>query len=664
MEELNSILKYSQKLKLLYVEDNKDAREMTITLLKDFFGHITIAVDGEDGLEKFKNDDFDLVITDINMPRLSGLEMSKAIRVIKKTTPIIIISAHNEEDIFLDSIQMGVNGYILKPIDITQFTNILFQVIQRYKYMQQSRENLHFLEVYQEAVNLSSIVSKTDLKGIITYVNEPFCQISGFTKEELIGKNHNIVRHPNNPKSIFYDIWKTISKDKKVWKGVVKNRAKNGKSYYVDSVIIPIMDLNGKILEYISLRHDITEVMNHTKLLKNHIKDSQDSILVYMKLDKYDIIEEFYDSDSLELIQEKAMIYLQKRFSKRYKFDRIYSLDNGEYAILIDCDETKCNDKEKFIKNLKELQDDIKNDKILLDEFEYDIAILLSVVYDKQKVLDSARLGIKYLIKSNKDFIISNDFVNQWQQKAKENMKTVFMIKHALENQNIISYFQPIVDNKTKQIVKYESLVRLIDENKKVISPFFFLDTAKKSNYYDQITNIVLAHSFSVLKKCNVDISINLSPLDIERKATREYIFKLLDQYKDFASRVVFELLEDESVKEFDTIKRFISDVKKYGVKIAIDDFGAGYSNYERLLNYQPDILKIDGCLIVDIETSSYSLSAVKSIVTFAKEQNLQTVAEYIENESIFNIIRDLGVDFSQGYYFGKPELLDIENKL
>ena len=98
--------------------------------------------------------------------------------------------------------------------------------------------------------------------------------------------------------------------------------------------------------------------------------------------------------------------------------------------------------------------------------------------------------------------------------------------------------------------------------------------------------------------------------------------------------------------------------MQNLGVRIAIDDFGAGYSNFERLVNYQPDILKIDGCLVRDIETNSYSLSVVKTIVAFAKEQKIQIVAEYVENEAIFNILNELGIEYSQGYYFGKPEIL------
>ena len=155
-----------------------------------------------------------------------------------------------------------------------------------------------------------------------------------------------------------------------------------------------------------------------------------------------------------------------------------------------------------------------------------------------------------------------------------------------------------------------------------------------------------------------MNISINLSALDIELKSTRDKIFKLLKEYKQYRSRLLFELLEDESVKDFRLIKNFIQDVKDLGVKIAIDDFGSGYSNFERLLEYQPDILKIDACLIKDIQTNSYSLSVVETIVNFAKKQNIQTVAEFVENEAVFDIVNDLGIDYSQGYYFGKAEAL------
>ena len=657
MIDIAEVIQYSKDLKLLYVEDNVDAREMTTMILEDFFDSIIVAENGEDGYQKFKENDVDLIITDINMPRMNGLEMSEKIRAVDNEIPIIILSAHNEDNFFLESIKIGVNGYLLKPIDIEQLATVIFRVIQKYKYALSAKQNLHLLKEYQEATNHSSIVSKTDPKGIITYVNDAFCQITGYSKEELIGKNHNIVRHPENPKAIFEDMWETIKNKKTIWKGIVRNRAKSGKSYYVDSLVMPIVDLDGNILEYISLRNDITDIMNPLKQLKDELNNAQNPLLVYMKLEDFDDVEEFYDTYTINIIEDKVRTYLQNKFAQKYIFDKIYQLGDGEYAFVLNA-QLYTNRMSDFIKELKQFQSEVQEDTVTLDNLEYDVSILITLSYDKEKIYESVKLGMKKLIKNKKRFLVANNLATREQEKAKENMKTVLMIKDAIKSSRIVSYFQPIINNQTKEIAKYESLVRLVNAEGKVISPYFFLETAKKSNYYLKITDIVLEHSFTVLKNCNADISINLSALDIEQKSMRKKIISLLQEYEKDAHRIVFEVLEDEGIKDFGVVKRFISEVKKYGVKIAIDDFGAGYSNFERLLDYQPDILKIDGCLIRDIETSSYSLSAVKSIVTFAKEQKLQTVAEFIENESIFNIVKDLGIDYSQGYYFGKPEPL------
>ena len=233
-------------------------------------------------------------------------------------------------------------------------------------------------------------------------------------------------------------------------------------------------------------------------------------------------------------------------------------------------------------------------------------------------------------------------------------------VKIALDNYKIVSYFQPIINNKTRKVEKYESLVRLVDESGNVVSPYFFLDISKKGNYYNKITHRVLENSFKILEHISTKISINLSSLDIEKESTRNKLYELLDEYKKDASRIVFELLEDEDVKDFTVIKRFIKKVKSFGVKIAIDDFGAGYSNFERLLEFEPDILKIDGSLIKNIVNDTYSKNVVETIVSFAKKQKIITIAEFVENEEIFNILNNLGVDYSQGYYFGEPKHISV----
>ena len=169
MIDLNGMIEYSRDLQMLYVEDNEDVREMTIMILEDFFDSIVIAVDGEDGYEKFKSNKIDLVITDINMPKLNGLDMCSKIREIDAQVPIIVLSAYNEDDFFIKSIIVGVSGYLLKPIDYNQLLNLIYKIIKEYKYF-----------------------TKTNLKEIIANVSDTFCDISSYSIDQLIINDQQI----------------------------------------------------------------------------------------------------------------------------------------------------------------------------------------------------------------------------------------------------------------------------------------------------------------------------------------------------------------------------------------------------------------------------------------------------------------------------------------
>lgn len=114
------------------------------------------------------------------------------------------------------------------------------------------------LEQYRSAIENSNILSKTDINGIITFVNDEFCKISGYTKEELLGQNHNIVRHPDVPASTFKDLWQTILQ-KKTYKSTVKNLAKDGSTFYVNTTVFPILGEEGEIEEFIAIRYDVTQ---------------------------------------------------------------------------------------------------------------------------------------------------------------------------------------------------------------------------------------------------------------------------------------------------------------------------------------------------------------------------------------------------------------------
>ncbi|WP_457748968.1 PAS domain-containing sensor histidine kinase [Sulfurimonas sp.] len=131
------------------------------------------------------------------------------------------------------------------------------------------------LEQYKEAIEKSNIISKTDVNGIITFVNDEFCKISGYSKEELIGKNHNIVRHPDVPASVFKALWETI-KAKKTYKATVKNRAKDGRTFYVNTTVIPILDEKNNIEEFVAIRYDVTKEVFYKKSLEQKEKELEE----------------------------------------------------------------------------------------------------------------------------------------------------------------------------------------------------------------------------------------------------------------------------------------------------------------------------------------------------------------------------------------------------
>ncbi len=660
MNKIENILKYSKNLTILYVEDNLEARESTAMVLEEFFDNIIIAINGEDGYEKFLSNEIDIIITDINMPRMNGLEMVKKIKEINTNIPILVLSAYNESGFFIDSIKLGVEGYLLKPIDIEQFIEVISKAVQKIKLRIQAEKSENFLTQYKEITDKSSIVSIVNIDERLNYVNDAFIEMTGMHKDELIGKKYSDILYDKQSPEDFEKIWKFIRKEKKIWQGITKYISKNDKTFYFKTTIKPILNTNGKIVEYIATRNDITQIMNPKKQLNDFIKNTKYPILIYLKLDNYDILEELYENQIVELIQNEIAMYLSKAATSYCKSNKIFQLGDGEYTIASQREDFLF-DNEKFINQIKEFQNIIQDHIVYAGDIKYAISIVVSVVFEGSQVIESAKIGIKKAIKTKQSLIISNNLAEEKLQSAQKNMATILMIKKAIDEYRIVPYFQPIVNNKTKKIEKYESLVRLIKENGEVLSPYHFLEIAKKSKYYSHITDIMVKSIFKALDKTDKVVTMNLSALDIERKNTREKILKYLERHKEQSNRIVFELLEDEGIKDMDILKTFIAKVKKFGVKIAIDDFGSGYSNFERLMDFSPDILKIDGSLVRNIAYNSYSLSVVKTIVTFAKEQNIETIAEFVETKEIFDILDYLGVDYSQGYYFGKPKKLDSD---
>ncbi|MDD2356320.1 MAG: EAL domain-containing protein [Thiovulaceae bacterium] len=518
------------------------------------------------------------------------------------------------------------------------------------------------LNQYKLMLDTSSIVSKTDLQGAITYVNDEFCKASGYTREELIGKKHSIIKHPDTSKEVFKRMWETII-NKNIWSSTIKNRKKNGESYYVKTVIMPLLDESEKIVEYIAARTDVTELMQKDRIIQEHFVDELTGIktraallhdlqrkpnsyasLILINIDRFSDINDYFGYETGD--------ELLKVFAKKLQNDHntAYRISGDEFALLC---EHELND---------DRRDEISSMLIDLETSEYQlfdesISIFLScgVSYSKKSDLYKlAHIALKKNRNSNEAVTYYNDN-KDLEDKVRENLDVIFRIKEGLKHDRFTPFFQGIVDNKTKKIVKYESLIRLKCDDGKIESPFFFLEHAKKSKLYTKLTQVMIQKIFEKFADLEYEFSINLLLQDIESPKVMKCLTDNLEKYK-CGNRVVLEIVESEGIYNFDLVSKFITMVKNYGCKIAIDDFGTGYSNFSYLAKLDIDYIKIDGSLIKDIDKDLAQMATVESILHFAKKMCIKTIAEYVENEVIYDILCGLDVDFSQGYYFSKPQ--------
>jgi PAS domain S-box-containing protein len=278
MNNTQDFFYYLRKTNVLYVEDDDNTREELEFFLQKKVNRLFIAKNGQEGFELFEENRPDLIITDIQMPVLNGIKMIQKIKEIDASVPIIIITAFNDTDYLFEAIKLKVTSYLTKPLNLYSLSETLSSISKNINLEKENKEIYNSLKQYKDIVDESSIISKTTKDGIITYVNEPFEKISGYKKEEVIGKFHNIINHPSMDKSIFVNMWKRIKIEKKSWQGRVKNISKNGTEYYVDLIVKPILDLKGNILEFISLSNDITDLETTKEYFRSQTEKSAFSL--------------------------------------------------------------------------------------------------------------------------------------------------------------------------------------------------------------------------------------------------------------------------------------------------------------------------------------------------------------------------------------------------
>lgn len=346
---IKKYLKYLKKIRVLYVEDNKDTREELVYFLQNKVLELYVAKDGEEGLELYKEKSPDLVITDVQMPKLDGITMSKFIKEEDKNAKIIVLTAFNDSKYLFEAIKLNIDNYITKPLNIKILIETMSKISKNIFLEKENEEMYNTLSQYKDIVDERSIVSKTNKDGIITYINKPFEKISGYTSDEIVGKTHHFLSHKTMDANIFKEMWNTIL-NKKTWSGVIKNKNKNGSYYVIDIIIKPILDRHGDIQEFIALSNDITDLENTKEYFKKQNTKVSSNLEESIRIAR--LYEEAIDNSNiiLKIDTKKKITYANEAFLKTTGYS-LGELIDKPYSMLKDY-RVSTEDYEKDMKNL------------------------------------------------------------------------------------------------------------------------------------------------------------------------------------------------------------------------------------------------------------------------------------------------------------------------
>ncbi len=551
---------------ILYVEDELALQENIYQNILPFVKKIFCADNGLEGLELYKKEkeNIDLIITDILMPKMDGMEMVDEIRKIDLDIPVVYSTAFSDNKYLKRTIEQCVISYITKPIDI---------------------------EVMLNSIEKASVkIENKRLEILLQETNRDLKKLVDEKTKELQSQNEQL----------YYQL-------------------------YTDR---------------------LTQLPNR-KALRRDMKSYINPVLLIIDIDRFKNINDLYGEYIGNLVLVAVSKILQN-FAKENDY-KLYRIGSDEFVLIRESqtDLKSCKRTVDFI--IKSINSEP------IDIVEYDIAIGVNVTVgiskEKKNILESADMALKKAKNDRAPYLIYSDEYNL-DTEYENDIEWTRKIENAIKSGSIAAYYQSIVDE-NRQILKYEALMRLVD-GESVSSPVEFLDIAKKVKLYPALERIMIENTFKKAVESGINVNINLSIEDVIDDEFVKYIEQELIKH-NIAHLITFELLENENIKDYEKVIFFINIVKKLGCKIAIDDFGSGYSNFAYLVRLDPDYIKIDGSLVKNIDSDETSYLIVKSINSFAHSLGIKSVAEYVHSKEVFDKLKDIGVDEYQGFYFSEP---------
>ncbi len=277
-------------------------------------------------------------------------------------------------------------------------------------------------------------------------------------------------------------------------------------------------------------------------------------------------------------------------------------------------------------------------------------------------LLETADMALRTCRESRRRYLAYDPALGM-KTRVANNLLALRHLRQALRSDGVEPFFMPLLNLHNGEVERYECLIRVRKSDGELMMPMEFLDVAKESRLYGEFTRIMIAKSLDRFADTDYGFAINLSIEDILDESVSSFLFQLLEVNPGIGKRLTLEILESEEVENYEAVRDFVAQARAWGCRIAIDDFGSGYSNLKHLLNLQVDNLKIDASLIRDISSDSHSRATVTAIVRLARDVGIKSVtAEFVHNQEVLDVVKELGLDYAQGYHIGPPSPALLEN--
>lgn len=531
----------------------------------------------------------------------------------------------------------------------------------------------------QFAIDQAVIVAVTDITGRITYANDNFCRISGYSREELLGKNHRILNSGHHSEAVFRDMYREIGAGR-VWRGELCNRAKDGSLYWVDTVITARLGTNGKPIAYTAIRVDITArkvaearisyAARHDSLTgianRTLLQETMDEASARLRRDGEVFTIFLLDLDGFKYVNDtlghatgdQLLAELAHRLKSSLRDNEIIARLGGDEFAIVQCGEV--NQREGAVALAVRLLEivsrpfDLEGHNITIGT-SIGIALAPENGGDTGELLKKADLAL-YRVKSEGRNNFSF-FDEELSRDASSRLQLISDMRLALSRKEFELHYQPVFDAKTSRPCGVEALVRWRHPVMGLMSPDRFIWLAEETGLMEPLGQWILEQACldAVSWPDNIKIAVNLSVAQFRSGTLFDVILCALVESGLSPDRLELEITESLLLQNKEGHSVIIQQLKNIGVTIVLDDFGTGYASLSYLTMFPFDKIKIDKSFTQGLSSRVDCAAVVASVLSLARGLDIAVTAEGVETKEQFELLRAAGVDQVQGYLFGRP---------